>query len=117
MSKRVTTTGYGIAWIVALIAGIVFFKTAAVHTTATSASAFATTPVSAVAWFIVAIASLVMLVLWIGALVAVGQQHAWAWFVALLILQLIGLGIIGMVAYAIAGPDRPVTSFTRPSVT
>ena len=118
MSKRVTTTGYILAWVVAVISGIVFLKTASVHTSATSASAFATTPLSAAAWIIVGLASLVMLVMWIGALIALGQQHAWGWFVAVLVLQLIGLGILGMVVYAIAGPaDRPVVSITRPSVT
>lgn len=118
MSKRVTTTGYVIAWVVAAVAGVVFLRTAHVVTTATSAAAMGTSPVSAIAWLVAVIASLVMLVLWIGALVALGQQHDWGWFAAVLVLQLVGLGIAGMAAYAIAGPaDRPMPSVTRPSVT
>ena len=117
MSKRVTTTGYIVAWVVAVIAGVVFLKGASVHTSATSASAFATTPASAAAWLILGIASLVMLVLWIGALVALGQEHGWGWFVVVLVLQIVGIGIVGMVAYALAGPERVVESVTRPSFT
>jgi hypothetical protein len=57
----------------------------------------------------------VMAVLWIGALVRLGRQHDWGWFAAVLILQLVGLGIIGMGAYAIAGPID--VDYPRPSVT
>ena len=118
MSKRVTTTGYIVAWVVAAFALIVFLKTANWITSSTAVSAQGNSPVSAGAWFVVGIASLVMLVLWIGALVALGQHAAWGWFALVLVLQLVGLGIVGVVAYAIAGPsDRPVPSVTRPSVT
>jgi hypothetical protein len=107
-----------VAWVVAAIAFVVFLKTANIVRTSTSVAAMGTTPVSAIAWLVVGIASLVMLVLVIGALVTLGQQHAWGWFAALLVLQIIGLGIIGLVAYAIAGPpDRAIPSVTRPSVT
>jgi preprotein translocase subunit Sss1 len=47
---------------------------------------------------------LVMFVLWLAALARLARQHDWGWFAALLVLQLTGLGILGMVAYAIAGP-------------
>jgi preprotein translocase subunit Sss1 len=47
---------------------------------------------------------LVMFVLWVAALARLARQQDWGWFTALLVLQLVGLGIIGMVAYAIAGP-------------
>ena len=53
---------------------------------------------------IIAALALLMAVLWIGALVRLARQRNWGWFVALLILQLVGLGIIGMGVYAIAGP-------------
>jgi hypothetical protein len=68
------------------------------------------------AYLVIAVAGIVMLVTWIGALVELGTQHAWAWFVAVLVLHLFFLGIIGMVAYAIAGPEdtevviRPTTT-------
>jgi hypothetical protein len=41
-------------------------------------------------------------------------MHAWAWFTAVLVLHLIGLGIVGMIAYAIAGPDDSTFVVTRP---
>ena len=59
--------------------------------------------------------SIVMLVVWIGALIRLGQQHSSGWFAALLLLNLIGLGIIGMLLYAMAGPDDVVVY--RPTVT
>jgi hypothetical protein len=64
-----------------------------------------------------AIAGIVMLVMWIGALVKLGMQHSWGWFVAVLILHLIALGIIGMVAYAIAGPADTGEVVMRPTAT
>ena len=56
-----------------------------------------------------------MLVMWIGALVKLAHLSAWGWFVGVLILHLIGLGIIGMVAYAIAGPEDDTIVVTRPT--
>jgi hypothetical protein len=41
-------------------------------------------------------------------------MHAWAWFTAVLVLHLIGLGIVGMIAYAIAGPDDSTFAVTIP---
>jgi hypothetical protein len=51
------------------------------------------------------VCAIVMLVMVIGALVKLGMQRAWGWFAAVLILQLVMLGIVGMLAYAIAGPE------------
>ena len=48
--------------------------------------------------------SIGMFVLWLGALTRLSRQQDWGWFTALLILQLVGLGAVGMAAYAIAGP-------------
>lgn len=112
MSKRVTTTGYIVSWMIGALALAVFLRTAESITTPDAAAS------GLPASFVFGIASLVMFVLWIGALAAVAQHRAWGWFVAVLVLQVIGLGIIGMAAYAIAGPpERPVPSVTRPSVT
>jgi len=52
------------------------------------------------------LAAVVMLVMWLAALLKLGLQRAWAWFLAVLVFHVVGLGIIGMVAYAMAGPDR-----------
>src|SRR5205807_4091499 len=51
------------------------------------------------AYLLLMISAVVMLVMWIGALIRLGQQHAWGWFVGVLVSHLVGLGIIGMVAY------------------
>jgi len=110
MSKRITTRWYIGAWIVAVLAGIVGIM-------ARNGPGTSPPPSVAIAYFVAAACGIVMLVMWIGALVKVAQQHAWGWFIALLVLQLIFLGIIGMVAYAIAGPDDGLEVVTRPTVT
>ena len=63
------------------------------------------------------VAGALMLVMWVGALIKLGQQHTWGWFAAVLVLHLIALGIVGMVTYAIAGPDDRIEVVMRPTVT
>lgn len=54
---------------------------------------------------IVEVSMLVMFVAWVGALVHLAKQHQWRWFAALLLTQLLGAGIAGMVSYAGSGPE------------
>jgi hypothetical protein len=110
VSKSTSTRWYIGAWVVALIALLIAFTTGHSATASTNVS-----PLTAVAWAAAGIAVLVMLVAWIGALIRLGQLHSWGWFAAVLILQLLGLGIIGMVAYAVAGPEEDMV-VTRPTV-
>jgi hypothetical protein len=63
---------------------------------------------------IIQLAMLVMFGTWVGALVRIARLKRWGWFIGVLISQLIGLGIAGMVAYGVAGPDEP--SVSRPTV-
>lgn len=111
MSKRITTRWYIGAWVVWLIA---FIATIALSRQNPGTSA---PPSAIVAELIAGVCGLILLVMWIGALVKLGQQHSWGWFVAVLILHLVGLGIIGMVAYAAAGPPDEGAVAMRPSVT
>src|SRR5438105_15495830 len=100
MSKRITTRWYIGAWVVWLIAFV------ALIAMSRGAQASTTPPPGVVlAYGVMFLAALVTLVMWIGALIKLGQIRAWGWFAGVLILHLIGLGIIGMVAYAIAGPE------------
>ena len=118
MSKRVTTTGYIAAWVIGAIALVFFLNTPNFITAPTAVAASGTSPAAAIASLVVGIASLVMLILWIGALGAIGRQESWGWFAAVFLLQLVGLGILGMAAYAFGGPDdNPIPAVTRPSVT
>jgi hypothetical protein len=110
MSKRITTRWYIGAWIVYIIAAIAFFM---MSRSAQGNSALP--PGVWLAYLVLMIAAVVMLVMWIGALIRVGQQHAWGWFVGVLVLHLIGLGIIGMVAYAISGPEDTDAVVIRPA--
>lgn len=112
MSKRITTRWYigaWVAWLIAVIASIVMLR---------GAQGTGSTPLGVgVAYFVIAAAGIVMLMMWIGALVKLGMQRAWGWFVAVLVLQLIGLGIIGMIAYAAAGPGDMEAAVMRPTTT
>jgi hypothetical protein len=116
VSKRTSTRWYIGAWLVWLVALAVFFATAHRTFSASAFYAIGTSPISGIAWLVAGIAALVMLVVWIGALIRLGQQHSWGWFAVVLIFQIIGLGFIGMVAYAAAGPPDEM-AVTRPTVT
>ena len=108
MSKRTTTRAYISAWVVYVISAIALIM--ALRNNDGTASV----PPVAIDLYLVILASVVvMLVFWIGALIRLGQMHAWAWFTAVLVLHLIGLGIAGMVAYAIAGSDESTFVVTR----
>ena len=117
MSKSVTTRWYIGAWVVGAISMVAFFMTAHTQATSTNVTAIGTSPIAVVAWLLVIAASIVMLVMWIGALIRLGQLGSWGWLVLVLVLQLIGLGIVGMAAYAVAGPSDVLRDVTRPSVT
>ena len=54
--------------------------------------------------FIIAMLASAMVVCWFSALVRLWNQHDWGWLAAVLILQLVGLGIVGMGLYMLAGP-------------
>jgi len=111
MSKRITTRWYIGAWVVWLIA---FVGLAVAMHGSTSSSV---PPWAVLAYGVMAVASLVALVMWIGALIRLGQLKAWGWFAGVLIMHLIGLGIIGMVAYAAAGPEDAGEVVYRPTAT
>jgi hypothetical protein len=53
------------------------------------------------------------LIAWIGALLNVSQLDSKVWFVVLLLLGLTNFGILGMIAYIIAGPDGATRTATR----
>jgi hypothetical protein len=111
VSKSTSTRWYISAWVVALLALVVAYMSGHSATAGASYS-----PMTSIAGIVAVVAGLVMLVAWIGALIRLGRLHRWGWFAAVLIPQLIGLGIIGMIAYAVAGPvDERVV--TRPTVT
>jgi hypothetical protein len=60
---------------------------------------------------------LITLYTWVRALIKLARRHATFSFVAILLLQLVGLGIVGMTAYALSGPEEKLGYVTRPSVT
>ncbi len=64
---------------------------------------------------IAAVSMLIMFVAWIGALARLATAGEWGWFAAVLITQLLGAGIVGMVCYAGLGSED--TEVSRPQVT
>ena len=110
MSKRITTRWYIGSWIVYILAVIAFFVIG--HNAPGSSSP---PPALFIPYAVMAVTGVVMLVTWIGALVKLGQQHTWGWFVGVLALHLVGLGIIGMVAYAVSGPEDSAYVVIRPT--
>ena len=112
MSKRLTTRWYIGAWVIyvfALIALVMSARSAGVQGSSSAS------PALVVGYLVLGIAGIVMLVTWIGALVKLGMEREWGWFVGILLLHVTGLGIIGMVAYAVAGPEDEDLVVTRPA--
>jgi hypothetical protein len=110
VSKRITTRWYIGSWIVYIIAAVAFFVVA--HNAQGSSSP---PPAFFIPYAVMAGTGVVMLVTWIGALVKLGQQRAWGWLTGVLVLHLVGLGIIGMVAYAVSGPEDSAYVAVRPT--
>ena len=111
MSKRITTRWYIGAWVVWLIA---FLLALVMRNGATSGGV---SPGLFLLGLVMVVAGVITLVMWIGALVRLGSQGAWGWFAAVLVLHLVGLGIVGMVAYAAAGPEDVTDVAIRPTTT
>ena len=109
VSKRTTTRAYIGSWIVYVLSGI-----ALIAELRNNSGAASVTPIGVILYLVLLASAVVMLVFWIGALIRLGQMHSWGWFTAVLVLHLIGLGIVGMLAYAIAGPDDSMYVVTRP---
>ena len=110
MSKRVTTRWYIGGWLVYLVALV------AVIVAGRGLHASSSPPTGILLGYLVLLVSgVIMFVMWIGALVRLGMQQAWGWFAGVLVLHLVGLGIVGIVAYAVSGPEDAELVVTRPS--
>jgi hypothetical protein len=112
VGKRTTTRWYIGAWLAWCLAFLSLIAMARM-TGPTSMPP----PGSFIAYLVMFLAMVVTFVAWLGALLRLGHLRAWSWFIAVLVLHLIGLGIIGMVAYAIAGPEDREQIVYRPTVT
>ena len=66
---------------------------------------------------VMVLSGLTTLYMWVWALIKLARRHATFSFVVILVLQLVGLGIVGMMAYALSGPEDKLGYVTRPSVT
>ena len=111
-TKRLTTRLYIGAWVVGLVALAAMLGLAHL-----ARPGSAVPPAGVVAETVFAGAATVMVVIWIRTLFELAVEGAWGWFAAVLVLNLVGLGIVGMVGYAVAGPQGPTMVVTRPSTT
>ena len=111
MSKGTATRWYIGAWVVWLLA----FVGLALAMHGSSWTFNSVPPGGIVGYGVLAVAAVVMFVMWVAALIRLLMLRHWAWFVGVLILHVIGLGIIGMVAYAVSGPDENHEVVYRPA--
>ena len=110
--KRTTTRWYIGAWIVWCLAFVALLAIG--HFAAPSSSP---PPGTFLLYFVMFMAALLTFAMWALALLKLASQRMWGWFAALLILHLVGIGIIGMAAYALAGPGDREEIVYRPTVT
>ena len=112
MSKRTVTRLYIDAWVVWVVSIIALvLLTRAMRTDSL--------PPSGVAFVYAAMVSsaFLMFVMWVAALVKLARRHATFSFVTMLVLQLLGIGIVGMVSYAVSGPEVVADYAVRPHTT
>lgn len=93
MSRQTATRCYLAAWVVWVIALLATYAT----------REYVDAPNEGLI-LIVGLLAAAMVVLWVGALDRLSAQHDWGWFGALLLLQLVFLGVVGMAAYMLVGP-------------
>lgn len=98
MTKSLVTKIYGGGFIVWLIGLILIFASQKGGALAGIGIALLT------------IGGIALLVGWIMALILTAQAKRWGWFIALLVLGLIGLQLIIMLIYLIAGPGERETA-------
>jgi hypothetical protein len=90
-----------VLWVIAMQGG---------HTVTTQSGATGMAPgnglLSGIGTACLVIGGILSFIAWIGALVGTAMLGRWGWFVALLVLNLIGLGLIIMLVYCFAGPTE-----------
>lgn len=114
MTRRTSTHWYIGAWIV-WMAGMVGFWIAYRQVDTTAQPWFQNPNLTGIA-SIVQAAMVVMFVSWMGALVGLVRRRQWRWFAVVLVTQVVGAGIAGMVTYAGSGPQDE-GDVTKPQVT
>ena len=108
MSKRTITRWYVGAWLVWVACLLSLFAMAHYSTETFDRSYLS---------LVMVVSGLITVYMWLRALLKLAHRHNTFSFVSILLLQLVGLGIVGMVAYALSGPEDKVAYVTRPSAT
>ncbi len=103
MGKGTSTTWYIGAW-VTWVAALIGFSIAYRYGDATSGWWLHDANLTGIA-SIIQVSMLVMCAAWIGALIRLARIKRWGWFACVLVTQLLGAGILGMVMYAGIGPE------------
>jgi bacteriorhodopsin len=112
MKKQTATRWYigaWAAWALALCALSVMER---------AVSADTSPPGQSIAYIVVVLATIVMFVTWLAALFDLAHRRRWLLFAGVLLAQLLFIGVVGMLAYALV--DRrtePVDVVIRPAIT
>lgn len=75
-------------------------------------------PGESMAYIVIVLATIVMFVTWLAALFDLGHRRRWVLFAGVIVSQLLFVGVVGMLAYALV--DRraePVEVAIRPATT
>ena len=110
MGKRTVTRWYmgaWVVWIVSLIAHIAIESSAGTGVEAADVAFVDAAMLGS---------AVLMFVMWVVTLVSLARQKATLSFVVLVLLQFLGLGIIGMVAYGMSEPHESADVAIRPRV-
>ena len=100
--------GAWVVWVVSIVALILLAR---------REGASGPAPGTASMYVLILGSTIVMFAMWVVTLVKLARTHATFSFVVMLVLQVLGIGIVGMVLYAISGPEEVADFAVRPRVT
>jgi hypothetical protein len=112
MSKRTTTRWYIGGWIVWCLAFLALLAIGRFSPPSSSPP-----PGTFFLYFVMLVTAILTFTMWVFALLKLASQRMWGWFGAVLLLHLVGIGIVGMAAYALAGPRDREEIVYRPTMT
>ena len=113
MRKRTIVRWYVGAWVVWCLAFLALLGIGRLYAPSSTPP-----PGTFFLYFVMLVTAIVTFLMWVAALLKLLSQRSWGWFVAVLLLHLVGIGIVGIAAYGLTGPgDRGEEIVYRPTAT